>query len=283
MCMKKVNLLLVSDSSAAPSSITDSLSDCSLFEWKIETTASVVSALRKVGREHFDACLVDNSLSEPEANHFLAKMAADHQNLAVVIVDSAEGGLSGPAFDGLVDGRLSLINQGATSDPSLRQSVESRLFAALLSRKDREMKSKAATIDELNSALNVIVQRVGKDVFEIEDRLQMNLKLLVFPYIEQLKSTRLQKGQQWLLDVLESNIRKIFSPFLKNLLGQSPQLSYAETRVADLIKEGKSSKEIANILGVSEKTILTHRFHIRTKLGIKNKDVSLMSYLMSIE
>ncbi|MGC8492727.1 MAG: helix-turn-helix transcriptional regulator [Syntrophobacteraceae bacterium] len=274
MCLKTVKLLLVSDDSARVGTITDSLSGCSLLSLKIEIAANAASGLRKMGREIFDICLVDNSLTETEANYFLAKMADEHRDTALVIVDASGNGHSPSAFESPVDGRISLC---------ARPSIECRLLAALLTCKEREVNCKTLLTEELNTALKVVTQTVGKDVFEIEERMQMNLKLLVFPYLEQLKNTRLQKGQKWLLEILESNIRKIFSPFLKNLLAQSPQLSYAESRVADLIKEGKSSKEIATMLGVSEKTVLTHRFHIRTKLGIKNKDVSLMSHLMSLQ
>ncbi len=283
MCLKKVKLLLVSDDSATVGAITDSLSGCSLLALKIEIAANAASGLRKMGRELFDICLVDNSLTETESNYFLTKMADEYRNTALVIVDASEKGHSPPGSHTPVDGRILLNDHRASPVRHRPPSVESRLLAALLSCKEREINCKTVLTEELNTALKVVTQTVGKDVFEIEERMQMNLKLLVFPYIEQLKSTRLQKGQKWLIEILESNIRKIFSPFLKNLLAQSPQLSYAESRVADLIKEGKSSKEIATMLGVSEKTILTHRFHIRTKLGIKNKDVSLMSHLMSLQ
>jgi DNA-binding NarL/FixJ family response regulator len=283
MCIKKVNLLLVSQAPTTLSLIADSLSKDSLFSWKIETAATLTVALRKVGREHFDVCVVDDSLDEAESNRFLKKMTAEHGNTALVFVNSSEASFAAAAFEGLCDGCIALPNQTMTSDDRAPRTLADLLLAALLARKTREIKAQADLIDELNSALNVLVHRVGKDAFEIEDRIQMNLKLLIFPYVEQLKNTRLQRGQKGCLDMLECNIRKIFSPFLKNLTAKSPRLSYTETKVADLIREGKTSREIATILGVSEKTVLTHRFHIRTKLGIKNKDVSLISHLTSLQ
>jgi DNA-binding NarL/FixJ family response regulator len=279
----KVKLLLVSNRDSLVSAITASLSESAIFSWTIEIAAGAMSALRKVGREHFAVCLLDNSLTEADSTYFLTKMAEGHRDLALVILKSTEEPPLAPEFDQLVDGCLPFFDQGFAAEPGADQSVESRLVAAMLCCKERENKAKAASIEELHSALNVVMQRVGKDAFEIEERIQLNLELLIFPYIEQLKSTRLQSGQKWRIDLLESNIRRIFSPFLKNLTAQSPRLSHAETRVADLIREGKSSKEIAHMLGVSEKTILTHRLHIRAKLGIKNKDLNLASYLTSLQ
>lgn len=283
MCVKNVNLLFVSENGSRASAIADSISDGALFPWKIETAASFGAALRKAARELFDICLVDNSFSEADSHHFLTKMTAEHPDLALVILDSSEDGRSSPEFENLIDGRLCLPAPPHPAAHLTRKSLESGLLAALLARKDREIKNKAARIDELNSALDVVIHRVGKDAFEIEERIQVNLKLLIFPYLEQLRNSRLESGQQWCLDIIENNIRRIFSPFLKNLTAKTPRLSFAETRVADLIREGKSSKEIASTLGVSEKTVLTHRFHIRTKLGIKNKGVSLASYLASFQ
>jgi DNA-binding CsgD family transcriptional regulator len=55
-----------------------------------------------------------------------------------------------------------------------------------------------------------------------------------------------------------------------------------EIKVAKLIKGGRASKEIAEILGVAEQTILTHRNNLRAKLGLRNKRVNLRSHLMSL-
>jgi len=52
-------------------------------------------------------------------------------------------------------------------------------------------------------------------------------------------------------------------------------------KVAQLIRDGKANKEIAQLLHLSKSTILTHRHHIRVKLGIKNKKVNLRSVLNS--
>ncbi|MDR3554004.1 MAG: LuxR C-terminal-related transcriptional regulator [Syntrophobacteraceae bacterium] len=278
-----VKLLLVSKRGSLLSAISDSLLDGAIFSWTIEIAESVTSALRKVGREHFDACLLDNSLTEADSTYFLTKMAEGHRNLALVVLQSCEERPWAPEYAEIIDGSLPFFDRAFAAQPGAGQSVESRLVAAMLSCKERENKAKAASLDELHRAMNVIMQRVGRDAFEIEERIQLNLERLIFPYIEQLKSTRLQSGQKWRIDLLESNIRRVFSPFLKNLTAKSPRLSYAETRVADLIREGKSSKEIANMLGVSEKTVLTHRFHIRTKLGIRNTEVSLKTYLTSLQ
>ncbi len=48
----------------------------------------------------------------------------------------------------------------------------------------------------------------------------------------------------------------------------SPRLTSRETEIIQLLAEGKTSKEVANTLDISLKTVETHRAHIMTKLGV---------------
>ena len=53
--------------------------------------------------------------------------------------------------------------------------------------------------------------------------------------------------------------------------------------MADLIKAGKTNKEIAGLLLVSHNTVLFHRHNIRSKLNIKNKKINLRSHLLALD
>jgi DNA-binding CsgD family transcriptional regulator len=48
-------------------------------------------------------------------------------------------------------------------------------------------------------------------------------------------------------------------------------LSPREAEVAALIAQGKTSKEIAEILVITERTADTHAAHIRDKLGLRSR------------
>ena len=68
------------------------------------------------------------------------------------------------------------------------------------------------------------------------------------------------------LDVIAANLNEIMAPFLNRIR----QLNFTpkEIEVASLIKDGKTTKEIATSLGVSVKTADSHRSNIMHKLNM---------------
>jgi DNA-binding NarL/FixJ family response regulator len=128
-----------------------------------------------------------------------------------------------------------------------------------------------------------------KEVRELYPQLEFsvnvlsNLKELVFPYVEKLRTSRLNEIQDTYLTILESHLEEISAPFLRKLSSEFTNLSPMELKIATLIKEGNQNKEMAQMLGVSVNTILTRRYHLRNKLGLKNKDINLRSCLKSVD
>jgi DNA-binding CsgD family transcriptional regulator len=114
------------------------------------------------------------------------------------------------------------------------------------------------------------------------DRILTNIKKIMIPNLERLQKSRLSPRNRHILDLIQTNIEEITSPFVKSLSSAYIDLSPNEIQVADLIRQGKHTKEIAAIMNLSENTIMTHRFHIRTKLGLKNKKTNLQTFLTSI-
>jgi DNA-binding CsgD family transcriptional regulator len=59
-------------------------------------------------------------------------------------------------------------------------------------------------------------------------------------------------------------------------------LTPTEIQIADLVRKDKTTKEIAQILNASEKTIEAHRNRLRKKLGLTNQRIQLRDYLMTL-
>ncbi|MBF0234617.1 MAG: helix-turn-helix transcriptional regulator, partial [Desulfamplus sp.] len=53
--------------------------------------------------------------------------------------------------------------------------------------------------------------------------------------------------------------------------------------VANLIREGKTTKEIAVLLGSTQRAIDFHRQNLRKKLGLNNRKANLASHLLSLQ
>lgn len=148
---------------------------------------------------------------------------------------------------------------------------------------EAELVEKSRHLEEVNAALKVLLKQREEDKADLEERFLANVKELVLPYVEKLKNSRLHSDQMTLVGILESNMKEIVSPFVTKLSSRFLSLTPTEIQVASLIKDGKSSKEIAALLNASENTVRSHRFHIRSKLGIKNKKVNFRSYLQSLQ
>jgi DNA-binding CsgD family transcriptional regulator len=138
-------------------------------------------------------------------------------------------------------------------------------------------------LEEVNTALRVLLKRREEDKSELEEKVLSNVKDLVLPYVERLKKTPLNNHQKSCAEVLESNLTDIVSPFSRRLSSKYLGLTPTEIRVANLVKDGKTTKEIAEFMNISGKTVETHRDCIRKKMGIKHKKANLRTHLLSLE
>lgn len=61
------------------------------------------------------------------------------------------------------------------------------------------------------------------------------------------------------------------------------QLTFAERKILELVAQQKSTKEIASLLFISEKTVETHRSHIIKKLNIPPGKNALLMWAMKMK
>lgn len=157
-----------------------------------------------------------------------------------------------------------------------------KLAEESLIRREQELEEQKQNLEEANIALKVLLKQREADKMELEQNVLLNIKQMIFPYLDKLRTTGLKSKERTYVNILESHLNEIVSPFLQRLSAASIFLTPQETQVAALIKDGKTSKEIADILNVSETTVHFHRKNIRTKFGLKNKKTNLRSHLMSL-
>jgi len=151
-----------------------------------------------------------------------------------------------------------------------------------LEEKSKELEIKKNSLEEVNTALRVLVERRDEDKKELEERVLMNVKELVVPLLEKVREGRLDAKQSTYFDVLESNLNDIISPFSRTLSSKHLGLTPTELQIANMIKDGRKTKDMARLMNLSPRTIESHRESIRRKIGIKNRRANLRSHLLSV-
>ena len=176
-----------------------------------------------------------------------------------------------------------------TNEQLIHEIENRRQTEKALKKRDKELKIKNRDLEEVNVALKVMLKRSDENKKELEGKVLLNVKELVIPYIEKLRvclsldKCSLDQKQVSYLDVLESNINNIISPFSNKLSSGYTNLSPSELKVASLIKDGKTTKDISLLMNLSKNTIDSYRKSIRKKLNIKEKKINLRAFLMSIQ
>ncbi len=144
------------------------------------------------------------------------------------------------------------------------------------------VKKRTINLEETNAALRVLLKKREEDKTELEEKVLHNVNELISPYMENLKRSPLKERQKNWVEIIESNLNDIISPFIRGISLQYLKLTPTEIQVANLVKLGKTSKEIAQLLNMSPRTIDAHRYNIRKKIGLKNKNDNLQTFLLSI-
>jgi DNA-binding CsgD family transcriptional regulator len=137
-------------------------------------------------------------------------------------------------------------------------------------------------LGEANTALKVLLKHREEDREELEKTVLYNIGKLVAPYLEKLGKTALSPLQRDLAETIRTNLQDVVSPFLRTLTSQYLNMTPREIEVANLVKEGKTAKEIAELLNSSIRSIEFHKNSIRKKLGLVNRKTNLRSHLLSL-
>jgi len=151
-----------------------------------------------------------------------------------------------------------------------------------LAKQEAEVRRKSRQLEETNTALRVLLKQQVGDQRELEERIVANVRQLVLPYIRKLKGMRLTETQKSYLEIVETHLHDIVAPFLRKMVSEYPHMTAKEIQVATLVRDGKSNKDIAELMHLSVNTVESHRHNLRKKLGLQNNKINLRSYLLSL-
>lgn len=144
---------------------------------------------------------------------------------------------------------------------------------------EEEVEKRTADLQEANIALKILLKNMEQTQSEFEQKVATNIVELVSPYLEKLQKSGLSERQADYLGIVTTNLQEIVTPGSRSTAAMHRRFTPTEIKIANLVKQGKSSKEISEILNLAPRTIEKNRQNIRRKVGITNQKTNLRSLL----
>ena len=80
-----------------------------------------------------------------------------------------------------------------------------------LREREKDLAMMNQELQEVNTALRVLLRKREEDRAELEDRVARNIKDRILPYLKRLKTRGLDEGQKELADILETHLKEFAS------------------------------------------------------------------------
>jgi len=211
-----------------------------------------------------------NKFNELESNILLAKKRAElneskimyNTYLFILIIGSTI----------LLFSLISLrLNFNLQKEKAEKISAEKKYFKSALEHKKMELINKSNYISQRNQNLNYILDSVDK----IDPSKQGESTAIIKEKIGLLlKSDGINKR-------FEKQFEEIYPNFFKKLIEKSDRLSQNDLRLCAYLKMNQNTHEIAQLSGVSLRTIESQKYRLKKKLNL-SKEENLISYLMKL-
>lgn len=153
---------------------------------------------------------------------------------------------------------------------------------ARLQESNDALQNERAALLQKHAALRETLALLENERDQIKADIKSNVDMVISPLLTGLKGNS-DKHRLKQIEILENAIATLTSPFIRKITQQFSQVSPREIEVCQLIKEGLSSKEIADCMGISLFTVHKFRQRIREKLGISNDKSTIVDYLRTID
>lgn len=282
--MDNINVLLIEDNPAHARLIKEMLKEARSAVYALQVFDRLAAGKKALLSNTANIVLLDLNLPDSEGLETLTQIHAADPNIVVIILTSLND--EEMAVEALRKGAQDyLVKDQLNADLLLRSiqySIERKRIEQDLLKREKELEIKTIGLEEANVALRVLLKKGDEDKNELEKRLLFNAKGLIEPFIKKLKNTGLNAKQQGYVDIIEFNLNGILSPLMRGLSINHISLTPTEIQIANLVRFGKSTKEIALLLNLSSRTIEVHRNNIRKKINLTNKKINLRSYLQSL-
>jgi DNA-binding NarL/FixJ family response regulator len=282
--IENIRTLLIEDNPGDVRLIREMLNEANPGACQITVFDRLASALPALEQGVFDVVLLDLTLPDSTGLATLSRLGSTVVTAAVIVLTGLND--EAAAVEALREGAQDYLVKDLMSPEvlwrSIRYAIERKQVELKLLARERELESQTRDLEEVNAALKVLLKQREADKTELEERIVGNFRELVRPLLEKLKTSGLNDRQKMFVEIAENELNNILAPFLRKVSTGHLKLTPTEIQVANLVKHGKSTKEIAGLMHLSVKTIQVNRNNIRRKLGIINQKVNLRTFLLSV-
>jgi len=187
----------------------------------------------------------------------------------------------GSEFDAEVSFTHFEVSNASYEIAIVRDITEKKLLIHSLRNHEQELDEKTVFLEKVNQALKASLDHREIEIRSVEENLISKIKQFIFPYLSELGRCKIDSDAKAYLKIVETNLSDLVSKYSRTIFSKYTDFTPTEIRIADLIREGHDTKEIARLMGVSPSSVQWHRKNIRAKLGLVNKSTNLYSHLNS--
>jgi len=162
-------------------------------------------------------------------------------------------------------------NKHRTEKQLIRKKRELEIQQAneLIELKNKELATSSLKLIEKDEVLATLKEKLTQGNGEIKAH---ELKKIV-------RTISNNYAQNW--DEFETRFISVNKDFYKKLNEKFPKISRGDQKLIALVKLNLSSKEMANLLGISIDSVNTNRYRLRKKLGL-TRDISLTEFVAKL-
>ena len=154
-----------------------------------------------------------------------------------------------------------------------------RVLATLLIR-EKQLQDKNSELHDANITLSVLMKRREKELHDSRQEIATKTIETVLPLLKKAQHKASGSARDYMATA-QANLLNVFTPQSHDSALISAKLAPRELQIIHYIRQNKSTKEIADLLGLTISTVESYRENIRKKLRLQNQKINLKKFLTS--
>jgi DNA-binding response OmpR family regulator/DNA-binding CsgD family transcriptional regulator len=182
----------------------------------------------------------------------------------------------------LQEHQVNLEQQVKDRTIELTRTVEELKYAiTTLVAKEKELQEKNRELQNINTTLSTLLKRRAQEHNEIRREMATETTTMVLPLLKKAETQGTGATKEY-LKTARANLLDVLSKQPQDIVLTNARLAPRELQIVHYLRQNKTSKEMADLLGISVRTVESYRENIRKKLRITNQKKNLKKFLTSL-